>query len=193
MVVAGEQVTGETCMHMPCHCYFTIPFIPTNSETPLPARLTHSFEAKFILIWFEFQVSGTFPFGSQFPRLRFGFVAFVNAVQSGFFGWKVIKCLWVTSDGVRAIEDCGKMNGDWSSPRMNCGVWTTLELMINKENNEKIWEKSDNWLKPAPKKREKLKIRFVMNGILPIGVHQTESQPTASWTNWNANSERDKN
>lgn len=46
------------------------------------------------------------------------------------------------------------------TPRINCGIWTTLELLINKENSEKIWDRGDNWLRPVPKKKDKPKSRF---------------------------------
>lgn len=41
--------------------------------------------------------------------------------------------------------------------KTNCGIWTTLEILINKETNGKIWDKNENWLKPvALKKKDRL-------------------------------------
>lgn len=43
--------------------------------------------------------------------------------------------------------------------KANCGIWTTLEILINKETNGKIWDKNENWLKPvAIKKKDRLTV-----------------------------------
>lgn len=48
-----------------------------------------------------------------------------------------------------------KMNDE--QQKVNCGIWTILEILINKETNGKIWDKNENWLKPMViKKKDKL-------------------------------------
>lgn len=49
---------------------------------------------------------------------------------------------------------------------MTCGIWTTLELIINKESSELIWEKGDNWPKQVPKKEKKDKPK--LGKIIPL-------------------------
>lgn len=66
------------------------------------------------------------------------------------------------------------MNGEQQT--VSCGIWTTLEILINKETNGKIWDKNENWLKPvATKKRDKLvtnKLRWNCMVELFVWCHQ---------------------
>lgn len=59
---------------------------------------------------------------------------------------------------------------------VSCGIWTTLEILINKETNGKIWDKNENWLKPvATKKKDRLvanKLRWNCTVELFVWCHQ---------------------
>lgn len=45
--------------------------------------------------------------------------------------------------------------------KVNCGVWTALELLITKGSNSSIWDKKETQSKPVTaRRREKIKIRY---------------------------------
>lgn len=46
------------------------------------------------------------------------------------------------------------------TPKLNCGVWTAIENVINKENNEMIWDYKNVPAKvTVARKKEKFRVR----------------------------------
>lgn len=47
------------------------------------------------------------------------------------------------------------------TPKLNCGVWTAIENVINKENNEMIWDYKNVPAKvTVARKKEKFRVRW---------------------------------
>lgn len=48
------------------------------------------------------------------------------------------------------------------TPKLNCGIWTAIEIFINKENNEKIWDNKNIPPVSITRKKEKIRVRWAL-------------------------------
>lgn len=47
-----------------------------------------------------------------------------------------------------------------TATKINCGIWMTLDLMLNKESSTNVWDKNEPILKPLlTKKKDRLRLR----------------------------------
>lgn len=67
--------------------------------------------------------------------------------------WSNQMKVWTWSDMSNEVER-----------KVNCGVWTALELLISRGSSSNVWEKNDFEPKPAMvRRREKVRIRYVVD------------------------------
>lgn len=102
------------------------------------------------------------------------FFLFMRKFRIGFDG---TFNLFILFSGNFGTEHC--FNGVWSNQmkvwtwsdmsneverKINCGVWTALELLISRGSSTNVWEKNDFQPTPAMvRRREKVRIRYVVD------------------------------